>query len=846
MMNKNMRNLTDDISSRHWIRTLAAVVLGSVILSACGGGGGAGTTVTPNSTSSSSSSGGVSGGSSGDTTYAGPPPSTADVQAFRLNTWNNIRVSNSCGQCHNENTGQTPIFARSDDVNLAYNAAASLIDRNNPANSRLVTKVGGGHNCWLGNDAVCASTMTNYITAWLGGSSTNGNVVNLTAPVIKDVGNSKSFPASSAGFSPIHTLLTTHCVSCHTDTSNTPQTPYFANSDINAAYDVVKSKIDIETPANSRLVVRLRSEFHNCWTNNCTNDANQMQAAIQTFSDGIAPTVVDPSLVTSKALRVTDGIVASSGGRHETDVIALYEFKAGSGNTAFDTSPVSPAIHMTMSPTGVEWVGGWGVSIKDNGKLQGTSGASQKLRDRILNTGEYSIEAWVVPANVVQEDANIVSYSGSATSRNFTLAQTQYNYDFFQRSSTTSANGDPAHSTADADEDLQATLQHVVLTYDPANGRRIYVNGVFTDDTDATTSGSLSNWANNFALVFGNETSSDRDWTGTLRLVAIHERALTQDQITTNFQAGVGEKFFLLFNVSEHTGVSNSYVVLTVSQFDSYAYLFEKPFFISLDAGVTPTNVPLRKMRIGINGKEATVGQAYQNLDVTLDSSNYVAGSGQPISSAGTIIGLEKGTDSDEFFLTFEQLGSATNVVVEADPIAPATPPDQTIVANVGVRTFDEINASMSVLTGVSTTNSNVVSTYNTIKQALPVNEGVNSFLSSHQVALSQLAIEYCSELVDNTTLRASFFNDGSAFNFSASAGSIATSTWDTQVVKPLVDAVTQYNGVTEISSGPSRATTLAEIHALIVRMVGSGTSTTNVVKGSCAAMLGSAALLLQ
>ena len=32
------------------------------------------------------------------------------------------------------------------------------------------------------------------------------------------------------------------------------------------------------------------------------------------------------------------------------------------------------------------------------------------------------------------------------------------------------------------DEDLQATLQHVVVTYDPVNGRRVYVNGEDTGD----------------------------------------------------------------------------------------------------------------------------------------------------------------------------------------------------------------------------------------------------------------------------------------------------------------------------------------------------------------------------
>ena len=52
-----------------------------------------------------------------------------------------------------------------------------------------------------------------------------------------------------------------------------------------------------------------------------------------------------------------------------------------------------------------------------------------------------------------------------------------YNYDFFNRSSKTDANGEPRLSTPDADEVLQATLQHVVATFDPVAGRKIYVNG---------------------------------------------------------------------------------------------------------------------------------------------------------------------------------------------------------------------------------------------------------------------------------------------------------------------------------------------------------------------------------
>ena len=45
---------------------------------------------------------------------------------------------------------------------------------------------------------------------------------------------------------------------------------------------------------------------------------------------------------------------------------------------------------------------------------------------------------------MTQEDARIVSYSGSKTARNFTMGQTLYNYDFFNRSTATGTNGTPA------------------------------------------------------------------------------------------------------------------------------------------------------------------------------------------------------------------------------------------------------------------------------------------------------------------------------------------------------------------------------------------------------------------
>ena len=33
-------------------------------------------------------------------TYTGPAPATSDVQAFKVNLWDNLQAANRCGQCH--------------------------------------------------------------------------------------------------------------------------------------------------------------------------------------------------------------------------------------------------------------------------------------------------------------------------------------------------------------------------------------------------------------------------------------------------------------------------------------------------------------------------------------------------------------------------------------------------------------------------------------------------------------------------------------------------------------------------------------------------------------------------
>src|SRR5579859_4522812 len=76
--------------------------------------------------------------------YTGPAPANADVTAFKINLWANLAVPDKCGACHNQTVGQSPEFARTDDVNLAYQAALPLVNKQQPDQSTLVSRVASG------------------------------------------------------------------------------------------------------------------------------------------------------------------------------------------------------------------------------------------------------------------------------------------------------------------------------------------------------------------------------------------------------------------------------------------------------------------------------------------------------------------------------------------------------------------------------------------------------------------------------------------------------------------------------------------------------------------------------
>jgi hypothetical protein len=341
--------------------------------------------------------------------------------------------------------------------------------------------------------------------------------------------------------------------------------------------------------------------------------------------------------------------------------------------------------------------------------------------------------------------------------------------------------------------------------------------------------------------VLGNEVSSDRSWQGLIKFVAIHDRALTAPQILQNFNAGVGQRFFLLFNVAAVTGVSQGYIMLTASQYDSASYLFTSPTFISLDPKVKPDNVVVKGMRIGINGTIPTVGQAYSTLSSTVTAANYTT-AGELLSRVGTVIAIQSGPLTDQFFLSFDQLGSKTHVTTDPVPypIAPSYPP---VSAAVGVRTFAQVNSSLSKLTGVPTTNPAVLQTYTTVQQQLPSDPTLESFSSANQVGVAQLTIQYCNTAV-NSSAAAQLF-PGVTFS-SSLFGATGTAPGANQVSSALAARVIG----TGLATQPAQSTVVNELNLLIGKLCTSSSCTTlprvlAVTAAACAAALGSADVMI-
>jgi hypothetical protein len=241
-------------------------------------------------------------------------------------------------------------------------------------------------------------------------------------------------------------------------------------------------------------------------------------------------------------------------------------------------------------------------------------------------------------------------------------------------------------------------------------------------------------------------------------------------------------------------------------------------------------------------------------LDVTINSANFDP-EGVPLSSLGTVIALEKGPAQDQFFLGFDSIqGNATGRVEPTIPAPPAAEELDEKQARIAVRTFAEINASLSAMTGIPVTHPDVVKTFSGldgtsgVQQQMPSDEKIGGFLVAHQMGITQLAVKYCNVLATESSRMSAFFPAFSGNRFDTAGRSA--------LIDPLLKVLLAHNITSEsaqLEDQPNEVDSASRLNDLMDVMtsscgggVCSDTVTDNTVTSVCAAVLGSAVMLIQ
>jgi hypothetical protein len=604
------------------------------------------------------------------------------------------------------------------------------------------------------------------------------------------------------------------CVGCH----EANQIPTFAALDPTIAYNVITSqqKVDINNPALSRVYLRVAEDRHNCGGDAvCDRIGTDFLTAIQSWASQAMPPIPPAGTVLMSGTTDFASGDVNANNRVEDAQIALFEFAEGTGDVTMDTSGFGTPIALQIE--GMEWVEGGLRNV--SGKAEASVADSQKLFDAISPAGQYTVEAWVIADNNAQDGpARVVSYSSSTAVRNFTLGQNAIYYQLRNTTDVSDANGAPALEAVTTQVDT--VLQHVVVTFDEAVGRKVYMNGVLDIEEDAPAT--LA-WSNDQVLVLGNEVTNDRTWQGVFNLVAIHNRALSDAEILQNYQAGSGSLTTLSFDVSGIIG-GQSAIEMLAAPIDDNSYLFAEPVLVS---DVTPVRV--RNIRIGVNGNIPVAAQSFRRLDFTAQTT------GVTLSPLGSVIPVDMGPEMDQFHLEFEVLGDQTGMAETIAPASPPIPPADVPEPAVGMRTFSQVNNTMSALTGVDANNATVSTRYLELRDSLPPTFDILAFSSAQQIAIQQLATSYCGVIVNNAGTCTDFF--GSCDVDVNGKDAVATTLYDRFVGQNLANQPDSAGFSTAIvgvlddlgcTNGCTGATAQTALHASCAAALSSGAVTIN------------------
>lgn len=172
-----------------------------------------------------------------------------------------------------------------------------------------------------------------------------------------------------------------------------------------------------------------------------------------------------------------------------------------------------------------------------------------------------------------------------------------------------------------------------------------------------------------------------------------------------------------------------------------------------------------------------------------------------------------------------------------------ATVPTEEVVMQevfLGVKSFEEINMTMSVLTGVAPNTNNVDNVFADVRVQLPTDNNIKSFIAVNQSSITKLAAEYCHELVRTATNtnRAQIWPNT---NFGENASTALVGVKKDRIIDEAIKHFWQVTDIDLVEYNMERNELSILIDELRAGETNNSTTTQNVIKSVCTAVLASA-----
>ena len=226
--------------------------------------------------------------------------------------------------------------------------------------------------------------------------------------------------------------------------------------------------------------------------------------------------------------RITDGL------------IGLWLLAENGGATVGETSGLTPAIApMILDPTRVVWSPG---ALEVTAPVDINTGF-RNVPNRLLvacrDSDEVTLEAWVTPSRLDQTGTSMNQPARIATITvqnigGHQISLGQLGTTWAAQAKTTNPAIDMHGGPILRNGTVASALTHLSVTASPT-GRRFYVDGVLVEDT----LGGPLDWGTTMrTFQLAGDPNRRNTWLGTLHLVAMYDRALSADEISTNHRAG--------------------------------------------------------------------------------------------------------------------------------------------------------------------------------------------------------------------------------------------------------------------------------------------------------------------